>query len=166
MLTLIALLSPSSFGSPASNTLRSGWPLYVLLGILALSLAYLFGRRARIRWSLARVREPFVRAPEGQAHYENAADNLAACPGPLKTRFALQWVWGPVIVALLAVMAGFSGTYFLIDAILARFNVDWGHPVLAAGNLVLSVVLFALVSRRLATWRLATAVHRSVTVGY
>ena len=166
VLTIISLMSPTSFGSPASNTLRSGWPLYVLLGILAVSLLYLFGRRDRIRWSLARIREPFGREPQGDARYENAADNLAACPGPLKTRFALQWVWGPVVAGLLAVMAGFSATYFLIDAILARFNVGWGHPLLAAGNLVVSIVLFALVSGRLVTWRLATAVHRSVTAGY
>ncbi|MDQ4142278.1 MAG: hypothetical protein M3198_00790 [Actinomycetota bacterium] len=166
LLTLISLLSPGSFGSPASNTLRSGWPLYVLLGLLAISCIYLFGRRAHIRWSLARVREPFVRAPEGEASYENAADALAACPGPMKTRFALWWVWGPVVVAVLAVMAGFSAVYFLIDAILARFDVGWGHPVFAAANLAISFVLFALVSGRLVTWRLALAVHRSVTVGY
>ena len=166
LLTLIALASPASFGSRASNTLRTGWPLYVLLGILAISLIYLLTRSARILWSLRRVREPFVREPHGDPRYENAADNLAACPGPLKTRFALQWVWGPLVVALLAVMAGFSGAYFLIDAVLARFNVGWAHPVLAAGNIVVSIFLFALVSGRLITWRLAVAVHRSVTVGY
>lgn len=166
LLTLIALASPGSFGSRASNTLRTGWPLYVLLSILALSLVYLFTRRARIAWSVRRLREPFVRAPEGDPRYENAADNLAACPAPLKTRFAIQWVWGPLVIAVLGVMAGFAAAYFLIDAVLARFNVDWYHPVYAAANIVVSIVLFALASGRLITWRLALAVYRSVTVGY
>ena len=166
ILGLIGLASPASFASPASNTLRSGWPLYVLLAVLAASFAYLFSRLSRIRWAFARVREPFVRPPEGEQRYEGAADALAACPAALRTRFAIWWVWGPVVVALLAVTAGFSATYFLIDAILARFNVGWEHPVLAAANLVVSIVLFALVSARLATWRLAVAVHRSVTTGY
>ena len=166
LLTLIALGSPSSFGSRGSNTLQSGWPMYVLLGLLALSLVYLFAHMARIRWSLARTREPFVREPRGDVRYENAADNLAACPAPLKTRFAVQWIWGPLVIAVLAIMAGFAATYFLIDAIVARFSVGWYHPVYAAANIVVSLVLFALVSGRLITWRLAVAVHRSVTVGY
>lgn len=166
LLTLIALGSPASFGSRASNTLHTGWPLYVLLAILGLSLIYLVTRGARILWSLRRIRDPFVREPRGDPRYENAADNLAACPGPLKTRFAIQWVWGPVVIAVLAVMTGFAGAYFVIDAVLARFNVAWYHPVYAAGNILLSLVLFALVSGRLTTWRLATAVHRSVTTGY
>ena len=166
ILGLIALASPASFASPASNTLRSGWPLYVLLAVLGASFLYLFSRLSHIRWAFARLREPFVRAPQGDERYEGAADALAACPAPFRTRFALWWVWGPAVVALLGVTAGFSATYFLIDAILARFNVGWEHPVLAIANLVLSFVLFALVSGRLATWRLAVAVHRSVTVGY
>lgn len=166
LLTLIALASPTSFGSRATNTFQTGWPLYILLGILALSLIYLVGRGARILWALRRVREPFVREPRGDPRYENAADNLAACPGPLKTRFAIQWVWGPLVVALFGVMSGFAATYFLIDAVLARFNVGWYHPVSAAAFLVISIVLFAVVAGRLVTWRLAAAIHRSVTVGY
>ena len=166
ILGLIALASPASFASPASNTLRSGWALYVLLAVLAVSLLYLLSRARRIRWAFARMREPFVRAPEGDERYEGAADALAACPAALRTRFAVWWVWGPIVIALLAVTAGFSATYFVIDAILARFNVGWEHPLLAAANLVVSFVVFAFVSARLATWRLAVAVHRSVTTGY
>ncbi len=166
ILGLIGLVSPASFASPASNTLRSGWPLYVLLAVLAASFLYLFARRGRIRWAFARVREPFLRAPEGDQRYEAAADALAACPAALRTRFAVWWVWGPLVITALAVTAGFSATYFLIDAILARFNVGWEHPILSVANLVVSFVLFVLVSARMATWRLAVAVHRSVTVGY
>ena len=166
LLTAIALVSPASFASPASNTLRTGWPLYALLGLLAVSLLYLLTRARRIRWAIARAREPFLRAPEGHPAYEGAADALAACPAPMRTRFALWWIWVPVGITVLAVMCSFSTAYFLVDAILARFNVGWWHPVLAAANLVVSFLLFALVSRRLATWRLAVAAHRSVTVGY
>lgn len=166
LLTVIALVSPNSFGSRGSNTLRSGWPLYVLLGILVLSLVYLASRGARIRWSLQRMREPFVREPQGDPRYENAADNLAACPAPMKTRWAIQWMWGPLVIVVLAVMAGIGATYFVIDAIVARFSIDWYHPVYAAANIAVSMLLFALVSGRLITWRLAVAVHRSVTVGY
>lgn len=166
LLTAIALVSPASFASPASNTLRTGWPLYALLGLLAVSLLYLLARWRRIRWAIARAREPFLSAPEGDQRYEGAADALAACPAPMRTRFALWWIWAPVGVAVLAVMCAFSAAYFLVDAILAQFNVGWEHPVLAAANLVVSFVLFALTARRLATWRLAVAAHRSVTVGY
>ena len=166
LLTVIALVSPASFASPASNTLRTGWPLYALLGLLAVSIVYLLARMRRIRWALARTREPFVRAPEGDPRYEGAADALAACPGPLRTRFVVWWVWGPVGIAVLAVMCAFSASYFLVDAILARGNVGWEHPVLAGANLASSFLLFAFGAGRLATWRLAVAVHRSVTVGY
>lgn len=166
LLTLIALVSPGSFASPRSNTLRTGWPLYALLGLLAISLLYLLARARRIRWAIARAREPFVRAPEGDPRYEGAADALAACPGAMRTRFALWWIWGPAALAVLGVMCSFSAAYFLVDAILARFNVGWEHPALAGGNIVASFLLFALGSRRLATWRLAVAAHRSVTVGY
>ncbi len=166
LLTVIALASPASFASPASNTLRTGWPLYALLGLLAVSLLYLLAHRKRIRWSLARVREPFVQAPQGDPRYEGAADALAACPGPLRVRFVVWWVWGPVAAAVVAVMCAFASAYFLVDAILARFNVGRDHPLLAGANLVLSFILFALASRRLSTWRVALAAHRSVTVGY
>ena len=162
----IGLVSPASFASPASNTLRSGWPLYALLGLLAVSLLYLATRFRRIRWALTRLRAPFVGPPEGDPRYEGAADALAACPGPLRTRFALWWVWGPAAFAALGITTAFSATYFLIDAVLARFNVGWENPVLAGANLILSFLFFALGAGRLVTWRLAVAVHRSVTVGY
>ena len=166
ILSLIALASPQAFGAPASNTLRSGWPLYALLGILALSIIYLIQKAAHIRRAAARIREPFTHAPEGDQRYENAADALAGCPGPLKTRFALWWVWGPIGVAVIATMSGFSTTYFVIDAILASGNVGWAHPILAAVNFAVSLSLFAVAAGRLATWRLAFAIHKSVTVGY
>lgn len=166
LLATIGLVSPASFASPASNTLRSGWPLYAILGLLAVSLLYLAARFKRIRWAVARLRAPFLQPPEGDPRYEGAADALAACPGALRTRFALWWIWGPAALASLGIIAAVSATYFLIDAVLARFNVGWENAVLAGANLVLSFWFFALGAGRLVTWRLAFAVHRSVTVGY
>ena len=166
LMCVFALLSPGSFGAPASSTFGSGWTLYVLLGLLALSLLLLFVNRQRIRWFLARAREPFVRPPAGDRAYEGGADALAACSGSQQTRFAVWWIWGPAVLGLFGVVTGMSATYFLVDAILARFDVGWGHLVLAGVNLVLAYLFFALASRRLSTWRWAVAIHKTVTTGY
>ena len=166
LLCTFALLSPGSFGAPASSTFGSGWPLYVLLGLLGLSVLLLLVNWKRIRWFAARAREPFVSPPSGDQAYEGGADALAACNGSQQTRFAFWWIWGPAGVGLLGVITGMSATYFLVDAILARFDVGWGHLILAAVNLVLSYVFFAFAARRLATWRWAVAIHKSVTTGY
>jgi hypothetical protein len=162
ILSVIALLSPTSFGAPGSNTLRSGWPLYLLLAILVVSVAMLLTRARYVRWALARFREPFVRSFSGDTRFEGAADALAECPGPLRTRFALWWVWGPAALAVLGVMGAFSCAYFLIDAIMARFEVGLGHPILAAINAAVGLVAFRLGAARLQTWRLALSVHRTV----
>lgn len=166
LMCLIALLSPGSFGAPASSTFGSGWPLYVLLVLLGLSTLLLFVNLKRIRWFFARVREPFVRPPVGDRAYEGGADALAACSSTLQTRFAIWWIWAPVGLGVLGVMTGMSATYFLIDAILAELDVGWGHLVLAGANLALAYIFFALGARRLSTWRWAVAMHKSVTTGY
>lgn len=164
--SFIALVSPGSFGAPASSTFDSGWVLYAVLGLLALSLLLLVVNAKRIRWFAARVREPFIRPPTGDPAFENGADALAASSGSYQSRFALWWIWAPVGLGLLGVITGFSATYFLVDAILARFDVGWSHLILAAGNLVISYLFFALAARRLRTWRWAVAIHKSVTTGY
>ena len=162
----IALLSPGSFGAPASSTFDGGWPLFALLGLLALSTLLLLVNFKRIRWFFARAREPFVRPPTGDQAFEGGADALATCSGSQQTRFAIWWIWGPAGIGLLGVITAVSASYFLIDAILARFDVGWGHLVLAAGNLLLGYIFFALAARRLATWRWAVAMHKAVTTGY
>jgi hypothetical protein len=166
LLCAFALLSPGSFGAPASSTFGSGWPLYALLGLLGLSVLLLLTNWKRIRWFAARAREPFVRPPSGDQAYEGGADALAACTGAQQTRFAFWWIWAPAGLGLLGVITGMSATYFLVDGILARLDVGWGHLILAGVNLVLSYVFFALAARRLTTWRWAVAIHKSVTTGY
>ncbi len=167
LLCVLALLSPSAFGARGSNTLRTGWPLYVLLAILGVSVALVAARSRRIRWALARLKEPFLRSFEGDARFDGARDALAQCPAPLRTRFALGWVWGPAGLAAIGVIGAFSCAYFLIDAIMARFEVDLdGAPLYAAGNAALSLLMFHLGAGRLLSWRLAVSVHRSVQGGY
>ncbi|MDQ3955701.1 MAG: hypothetical protein M3285_09145 [Actinomycetota bacterium] len=162
ILCVIALLSPTSFGAPGSNTLRSGWPLYLLLGILGLSLLLLIASARYVRWTIARLRDPFVRSFSGDARFEGAADALAECPAPLRTRFAMGWVWGPTALAVLGIFGTFSCAYFLIDAVMARFEVGLGHPILAAINGAVGLIAFRLGAARLQTWRLAVSVHRTV----
>jgi len=165
LMSLIALVSPDSFGAPGSNTLRSGWPLYVLLGLIGVSVVFLLTGWRRAIWLLARLRDTLLRQPEGDPRYEGAAANLAETPGPFRLRFVLWWVWGPAAIAVLGGMCSFSAAYFLVDAVLARFRVGLETPILAAANLILSLVVFRLIAARLSTWRLAVSVHRSVTQG-
>lgn len=162
ILCVIALLSPTSFGAPGSNTLRSGWPLYLLLGLLAASLLMLIARARHVKWAIQRIREPFVRSFAGDPRFEGAADALAECPAPLRTRFALGWVWGPTAVAVVGVVGAWGCAYFLIDAVMARFEVGLGHPIFAAVNGAVGLFAFRLGAARLQTWRLAVSVHRTV----
>ncbi|MDQ3985980.1 MAG: hypothetical protein M3280_05725 [Actinomycetota bacterium] len=162
----IALVSPDSFGAPGSNTLQTGWPLYVLLGLVGLSLALVLARASTVRWLMVRVREPFIRPFEGDARFEGAADALARCPAPLRSRFAVSWIWGPVALAGLGTICAFSTAYFLVDAILVRFEVGLEQPIYAAAFAAASLGFFRLAATRLATWRLAVNVHRAVTQGF
>lgn len=162
----IGVLSPAAFGSTGSRTLRTGWPSWLLLGLIGMSLIYAATKWSYVRWALRRVRDPFVRPPEGDPRYEGAADALAECPAPYRTRFAMWWIWGPALLALLGSMCAFSVAYFVVDAVLARFEVGWESPLLAGINLVLGLILFRLAATRLSTWQMAVAVHRSVTQGY
>ena len=166
LIALIGLVSPGRFGSPGANTFRSGWPLYVLLGIIALGGLYVGTHAARIRWSIARLREPFVRPFTGDPRFEGAADALATCPPALRTRFGIAWVWVPAAVTVLGGMFSFAAAYFVVDAVLARFKIGWQQPATAAASAVIAYLLFRSVARRLLTWRLAVSVHKSVTTGY
>lgn len=60
----------------------------------------------------------------------------------LQSRFAVAWVWGPMVVAVIAVLFAFSSAYFLIDAILQRFVVGWETPILAAVSALVSIILW------------------------
>jgi hypothetical protein len=166
LLGAIGVISPQAFGSTGSRTLRTGWPSWVLLGLIGLALIYAISKWRFIRWALRRVRDPFVRAPAGDPRYEGAADALAECPQAYRTRFSIWWVWGPVALAFLGSVCAFSVAYFVVDAVLAGFEVGWETPLLAGVNLIVGLVLFRLAASRLSTWRMALAVYRSVTQGY
>jgi hypothetical protein len=53
-----------------------------------------------------------------------------------------------------------------VDAVLARFRVGWGQPLYALVFAGASVLVFATLAGRLATWRFAMSVHKEVTTGY
>lgn len=166
LLAAIGLVAPDRFGSPGSNTLRIGWPRYVIVALVAIPLLMLASRWRQVRWFVARTRDPFIRPPHDDKRFEAAADALAASGRAAKLRFAAAWVWGPAGLGGLGVIAAFATAYFIVDAVLARFQVEWQHALFASAYLVVGMVLFALSAPRLATWRLATSVHRSVTQGY
>jgi hypothetical protein len=166
VMAAIGLAAPGNFGNPSSNSLAAGWPAWIVAGLLAGSLAYLVSRRDRILWLVARVREPWLRRPEGDESFEGAADALAACPDALKTRFSLVWVWLPAAVVVIAVTFAFSVAYFLVDAVLQRFLVGWQQPLYALGSAGAGLLAFRLAASKIATWRLAAGVHKEVTTGY
>lgn len=166
VLGALALLVPSSFGTPGARALRGGVWTVVLAGLIAVALIALLLNARHLRWLYARVREPFTRPLTENRHFGGAADALAACPDAYHSRWATSWVWGPVLIAVAGVTFAWSSAYFVVAAVLSGGRVSWGNPVLAAGNALLSVVMFAMGAVRLATWRLALSVHREVTGRY
>ena len=164
VLGLIGLVRPSRFGAPTSRPLRSAeWAgLALLVAVLSI---YLLVRRREIRASSQRFLEPF-RRPIDHPSLDPAANALESCPAALRTRFALGWVWGPAAAFLLAALLAAASAYFVIDAILAGFAIGWQQLVLAAIQALLSLIALRAAATRLATWRLALSVHRSVTGAY
>jgi hypothetical protein len=166
VLGLIGLMTPSRFGTPGASAFGSGWPAYVLLALVAACVVVAFLRRRRIGWLIERLREPWRRPLTDRPNYDDAADAIAACPEGLQSRFAASWVWGPMVVAALAVLFAFSTAYFLVDAILQRFVVTVETLVLAAANALVSIILWRLVAVRMSTWRFAASVHKNASTGY
>jgi hypothetical protein len=165
VLGLIGLLSPSTFGPYQSGVWGSGWPSYLLAGLVALTALYPASRLTRVKRTVVRVTEPWFRPLEENPAFEGALNALAACPGPLRTRFALGWVWAPAVLVVLGSTFAFATAYFLVDAVLARFLVGWGQPLYAAVFALSSIVTFRLAAPRTSTWRLATSVYREVSEG-
>ena len=166
LMTAIAMASPARFGSQGSRAFGSGWPVLVLAAVAAGCLLWVVARRRSFTWLVARAREPFGRPLEDDPAYAGAAGALAACPAPLRTRFATGWIWAPAVAALIAGAASLSAAYFLVDAVLARFEVGWQQPVLAAADLAVAWGLLRAFAGRLAVWPLAVSAHRAATVGY
>jgi hypothetical protein len=166
LLALIAVVAPSHFGQPGAETARSGWPFYVLLAVIAGTCAYAAVRWKELSWLVARLREPLVRPLNDSPRFDDAADALASCPPLLRVRWALIYVWGPLLWALAAGTLAFSSAYFMVDAVLARGRVGWAPPLYALVFAILSILVLAAVAGRLATWRFAVSVHKEVTTGY
>jgi hypothetical protein len=166
VLGTIGLLAPSNFGQPGAATLRSGWPSVALAALVAACVGYGVIRRRHLAWLLARLREPLLRPLEEHRSFAEAVDALAACPAPLRLRWAIGWVWGPIGYVVAAGTLAFSSAYFFVDALLARGRVGWGQPLYALIFAAGSVLVFAAAASRLATWRFALSVHKEVTSGY
>jgi hypothetical protein len=166
LLALIAVVAPSNFGQPGAATPRSGWPFFLLLGVIAVSVTYAALHWRRVVWLGQRVREPLVRPLNELPGFEVAADALASCPSPLRLRWSLTYVWGPLLWALAAGTLAFSSAYFVIDAVLARGRVGWAQPMYAVAFGLVSIAVLAAAAGRLATWRFAMSVHKEVTTGY
>ncbi|MDQ4125620.1 MAG: hypothetical protein M3134_08480 [Actinomycetota bacterium] len=166
LMSLIGLVSPASFGLSGGrafgNTSRT-----VTLVAVAAACAVWFALRLRThRWVVAGVREPFRRALEDDPAFAGAAGALEAAPGALRTRFALGWIWLPALAVLGAVATSLATAYFLVDAVIAQFEVGWQQPAFAGVNLVVAWVLLRIAAGRLAVWPLAVSVHREATTGY
>lgn len=166
LLSLIGTASPARFGSLGSRAFGSGWRTLALLGVAAACALWLAARFRAHRWVAAKMREPWRRPLEEDPAFAGASGALGAARGPLKTRFALGWIWLPALAVLGALGAALTTGYFLVDAVLARFEIGWQQPVLAAVNLVVAWVLLRVGAGRIAVWPLAVSVHREATTGY
>ena len=162
VLGLIGLLDPSSFGAQKAAFAR-GWPTTLLAGLLTLSAVLLATRFGRIRRAAMRTVEPWFQPLYESPAWPGASGALAACPAGSRTRFALGWVWGPVILVVVACTFSWSTAYFVIDAILSGGRIGWGQPLYALGFAFLSLGTWRLAEVRLATWRLAASIHREVS---
>ena len=157
-----AYANPESFGQPGADVMSLGWPTIVLVGLVAASALALVLARERIAWVAARVREPYERTLSEDPAFEGAMNALAACARPLQLRFALGWAWGPMLAVIAAILLAFSAAYLTVYAVLSQFDVGWQTYAIAAGNVVVGVGLLTVMGGRLATWRLATSVYRSI----
>ena len=166
LLATIGLLSPARFGSRGSRAFGSNSRTLVLGAIVAACAGWLAVRFSAHRWVVAKGREPFRGPLEEDPAFAGAAAALGAARAPLKTRFAIGWIWVPALAVLGALAASLTTVYFLVDAVIARFEVGWQQPVLAAANLVLAWALLRGAAGRIAVWPLAVSVHRDATTGY
>ena len=166
LLSLVGLFSPASFGAAGSRAFGNQTRTLALLGIALLCGLWVVRRFRVHRWVLRRAREPFHRPLEGDPAYPGASGALAAARPPLQTRFAIVWIWAPALAAVGAAAGSLTTAYFLVDAVIARFEIGWQQPIIAAVNLLLAWSLLRVAAGRLAVWPLAVSVHREATTGY
>lgn len=166
LMSLIGLFSPASFGVSGGRAFGSTSRTIALVVIAAGCGVWLALRLRTHRWVLARAREPFRRPLEEDPAFAGASGALYTAGPSLKTRFALGWIWLPAIAVLGAGAASLTTTYFLVDAVIARFQIGWQQPVFAGVALVVAWALLRAVAGRLVVWPLAVSVHREATTGY
>ncbi|HEX2295158.1 MAG TPA: hypothetical protein VHN37_07610 [Actinomycetota bacterium] len=166
LLSSIALVSPSSFGDAGARAFGSGTRTIALGAIAGAAGLWFLSRLRNHRRVVARIREPFRHPLEDDPAFGGAAGALEAAPGALQTRFAIGWIWIPALAVLGALAASLTTAYFLVDAVVARFEIGWQQPVFAAANLVVGWALLRAAAGRLAVWPLAVSVHREATTGY
>jgi hypothetical protein len=111
-------------------------------------------------WHLVRAT---LRGVPADAGYEAATEALSSCPGPLRARFAVMWVWLPLAVGALAALLAFSAGYFFVDAVLARFDVGLGQILYGISFALTSLFVFLAIAPRLLSWRVAYAANRDAT---
>ncbi|MGH2808920.1 MAG: hypothetical protein ACRDKT_16775 [Actinomycetota bacterium] len=158
LLGLIGLLSPSSYGNPGSAPLRTGWPWFLLLGVVGACVLILALRARRLR---AFWRELKYGDPAADEAVDAAAATLERSPSA-QTRFVMSWVWGPITVMAIAVAFAFSTAYFAVDAILARFQIGWQQPLLGIIDAVIAYFLFLACAPRGARVPIAYRIYRAV----
>lgn len=162
---VLSLADPGAFGQtgPAYSL---GWGGWVVVALTAAALGDAYLRRRKLAETARRLREPLLRPLDDHPEFEGACGALAACDPAFVTRFGLAWVWAPAAAFVVGALFSFSDAYFLVDSLLARFEVGWGTGVLAAVDLGIALACFGLAARRLSTIRLAASVHKHATTGY
>ncbi len=165
LLGVIGLASPARFGAATSRAGAStGW--WALMVLVAFCLIWMGIKSGGIRTTVARIAEPLSRPLDHVSSFEPAWGALESCPAPLRTRFALGWVWGPVAVVVLAAVFAASVAYFVVDMLLAEFTIGPEQPLLLLINGALALIVLRLGAKRLSTWRLAFSVHRAASGHY
>lgn len=159
VMAAFGLLSPRSFGSPGSRALGSGWAALSMGAVLVASVLHFAVRRRKIArvWNLV---AGTLRGAPGDEGYEGARNALSSCPGPLRARFSVMWVWLPLAVGAVGALLAVSAGYFFVDAVLARFDVGPGQILYGLGFALASLLVFLIVSPRLLSWRVAYAAAR------
>ncbi|MQB00711.1 MAG: hypothetical protein GEU78_10515 [Actinobacteria bacterium] len=162
LMASFGLMSPKSFGSPGSRALGSGWGTLSMVVVLVAAVLHFAVRRRRLvrLWDLVRGTLRGAPADEG---YEGTMNALSSCPGPLRARFAIMWVWLPLAVGAIAMLLACSAGYFFVDAVLARFDVGLGQVLYGLSFALASLLVFLAVAPRLLSWRVAYAANRDAT---
>ena len=151
----IGLASPSAFGDPHATPARGGWPWFAVLALVVVCASpfALSGRNA------VRIARPRAELADLDA-VEAATNALRASAAAYRTRFALTWIWLPIVGAVAGVAFSLAAAYFAVDAILARFQVGLAHPLLAIVDVALAAVAFRAAGPRLTILSAALRVHR------